>query len=255
MVNMKKIIFLGLLSFLIAAIWLLPLTFIKPYAEKTIKGLKLEGVSGTLWNGSAQRLVNNNLDLGSVSWSIKPLQSLISLSLKSDFSINGKQLTANGSAALKPSKTFILDQTTFDMDASLLNRLQKQARLSGELKGKIKHAEFAKSRAVLPLIDGVLDWKQAIVDAMLLKLPAGDYHFVITPDDNGLLIKPSASEAPLQLSGAIHISKDWIYQPDLKVKSNDNNISGLLKLTGKPQADGSVSINKSLDLKPFLNLK
>ena len=253
---MKKIIFLGLLSFLIAAIWQAPLAFVKPYAEKSLNNLKLEGVNGTVWNGSVQRLVNNNLDLGGVSWKVNPLKSLASLSLKAAFTINGKQLTADGIAALTPGTTIVLDNTNFEMDAATLNQFQKQANLSGELQGVIQHAEFTASKEKqLPVIKADIDWKQGAVNSMLLKLPPGDYHFIISPDENGLLIKPSSSEAPLELSGVIHLSKDWVYQPDLKVKSKDRGISGLLKLAGKAQPDGSVLINKSLDLKPFLNLK
>ncbi len=250
---MKKLIFLGLLSFLIAAIWQLPLSFAKPYAEKFVQGLKLDGVNGTIWNGSVQHLTHRNNDFGQLSWKLKPLQSLTSLSLKTAFKMNGKQLNADGTAAVTPSKKIILDNTRFDMDASKLNRFQKQAQLSGEIQGMIKHAELQEKQ--LPVLDAVIDWKQGAISSMLLKLPAGDYHAVITPNDNGLLIKPTSTEAPLQISGSINLDKNWIYKPKLTVGSRDPNIAGLLKFAGEPQPDGSVQINKSLDLKPFLNLQ
>lgn len=250
---MKKIIFLGLLSFFIAAIWQLPLSFAKPYAEKFVQSLKLGNVNGTIWNGSAQHVIFHNKDFGHVIWQVKPLQSLTSLSLKAHFKINSKQLSADGLAAVTPSKKLILDNTNFDMDASYINNFQKQAKLAGELQGIIKHAELEKKQ--LPVLDAVIDWKQGTVSSMLIKLSAGDYHAIISPNENGLRIKPSSSDAPLQLSGMVDLSKDWIYKPNLKVSSKDQGIAGLLKFAGKPQADGSIQINKSLDLKPFLNLQ
>jgi hypothetical protein len=250
---MKKLIFLGLLSFLIAAVWQLPLSFAKPYAEKYVQGLELDHVNGTIWNGSAQNVKHRKQDFGHVSWKVNPLQSLTSLSLKTAFKINSKQLTAEGIAAITPSKKIILNNTNFDMDASYINNFQKKAKLSGELQGTINHAELEKNQ--LPVVDADIDWKQGTVSSMLLNLSAGDYHAKIRPNDNGLHIEPTSNDAPLQLSGTIDLSKDWIYKPNLKVSSKDQSIAGLLKFAGKTQPDGSTQINKSLDLKPFLNIQ
>ncbi len=250
---MKKIIFLGLLSFLIAAVWQLPLTFAKPYVEKYVQGLELNNVNGTIWNGSAQDVTHRGQDFGHISWKVNPLKSLVSLSLTTAFKINGKPLTAEGIAAITPRKKMILDNTNFDMDASYLNNFQKQAKLSGELQGTIHHAEIEKDQ--LPVIDADINWKQGKVSSMLLKLSAGDYHAKIRPNENGLHIEPSSSDAPIQLSGTVDIDKDWLYKPNLKVNSKDQGIAGLLKFAGKPQPDGSILMNKSLDLKPFLNLQ
>lgn len=250
---MKKIVLLGLLSFLIAAIWQLPLSFAKPYAEKLIQGLKLEGVSGSVWNGSAQKLITNNQDFGQVDWKVNPLQSLTSLSLKSSFSIKGNQLTAEGTAAVTPNKKIIIDKTTFDIDAAFLNHFQKQAKLAGDLQGNIDRAELETN--TLPILDAVVDWKQGTVSSILLNLTAGDYHFIITPDSEGLTIQPSSKEAPIDLKGRVKLSKDWVLKPDIMINSTNQGVAGMLKLAGKPQSDGSTHITNSTDLKPFLKLK
>lgn len=254
---MKKIIFIGLLSFLLAAIWQLPLSFAKPHAEKMIAGLKLTDVSGSIWNGSAQNLVIKDNDLGHVKWKVKPLQSLISFSLKSSFNINGKQLNADGIAAITPSKKMILDETRFDVDARYLNNYQKQAKLSGDIKGTIKHTEIDLNSETkkLPILDAIIDWKQATVSSLLLNLTEGDYHIIITPDAEGLLITPSSKEAPLDINGKINLSNKWILTPNIKLNSKDQKIAGMLKLAGKTQGDGSTLINTKTDLKPILKIK
>lgn len=255
--SLKKIIFIGLLSFLLAALWQLPLSFAKPYAEKMVAGLKLTGVSGTVWNGKAQNLTINDNNLGHIDWKVKPLQSLTSLSLKSTFNLSGKQISANGIAAVTPSKKLIIDNTTFNVDASYLNAYQKHAKLTGDIKGTINHTELDLDSKVkkLPILDAIIDWKQATVSSLLLNLSAGDYHIVITPDSEGLLITPSSKEAPLEINGKINLSNDWLLQPNIKLKSNDQRISGMLKLAGKTQADGSTLINSKTNLKPFLKIK
>ncbi len=246
---MKKIIFIGLLAFLLAALWQLPLSYAKPYAEKAIKGLKLNNVSGTVWNGEAQQLIANNIDFEKVKWTVKPIKSLTSLSLKFDFDIKSRDFTANGLAGITPSKTLILNNTKFDLNASYLNKQIKLAKISGDIKGTIKYAEINEQD--LPVIDGIIDWKEAAVSSPI-KLPQGDYHAIITPDSNNLKIQLSSSDAPMELGGKIILNKEWIYKTDLNIKATDPNLVPMMGLIGKKQANGTVNIKQQGDLKPYI---
>ncbi len=246
---MKKIIFIGLLSFLAAALWQLPLSFANPYIAKYVKNITLKDVSGTVWNGEAKHLIANNIDFEKVTWTVKPLQSLTSFSLKFDFYINGQDLTANGLAGITPNRTLILDKTTFDLNASYLNRKQRFAKLSGDIKGHIKHAEI--NQKDLPIVNGVIDWKEAALNSPI-KLTQGDYHAIITPDAGNMNIKLSSSDAPVELSGVIKLNKEWLDDTDLKIKSSDPGISAMIGMIGKKQANGMINIKQKGDLKPFI---
>ncbi len=246
---MKKIIYLGLFAFLAAVLWQLPLSFAKPYAEKYVRGLQLNEVSGTIWNGESKHLIANNTDFENVKWNIKPLQSLTSLSLKFDFDIDGRELSANGLAGITPSKTLIIDNTQFELNASYINKQQRLAKLSGDIKGTIKHAEM--NQQDLPMIDGIIDWKEAAVSSPI-KLTQGDYHAIITPDSGNLNIQLSSSDAPVELGGKITVNKEWIYNTDLNIKAIDPNITPMMGLLGKQQENGTVNIKKQGDLKPFI---
>jgi len=246
---MKKILFLGLLTFLVAAIWQLPLSYAKPYAEKYVRGLKLKGTNGTIWNGEAEQLITNNTNLGNVKWSVKPLNSLSSLSLKFDFDINGQDLTAKGLAGVTLNKTLIINNTQFELNANYLNTRQRIAKLAGEITGNIKHAEF--NQKDLPLIDGVIDWKQAAVNSPI-KLAQGDYHAIIKPKSGNLDIQLSSSDAPVELAGKITLNKEWIYKTDLNIKAIDPNLEPMMGLLGNKQTNGSVKLIKQGDLKPLI---
>jgi general secretion pathway protein N len=246
---MKKIIFLGLLAFLAAALWQLPLSYAKPYAEKYVRGLKLNDVSGTVWNGEAKQLTANNTNFEKVKWNVKPLKSLTSLSLKFDFDVNGRDLKATGLAGITPSKNLVLDNTTFSLNASYLNKQQRFAKLTGDIKGTIKHATL--NQRDLPMIDGVIDWKEAAVSSPI-KLAQGDYHAVITPDADKLNIQLTSSDAPVELGGKITLNKEWIYNTDLNIKAIDANLAPMMGLLGKPQANGAVNVKRKGDLKPFI---
>lgn len=249
---MKKIIFIGLLSFLLASIWQLPLSFAKPYAEKAIKGLKMKGVNGTIWNGKAEHFTINKTFLGEVAWKVDPIKSITSLSLKSSFDITGTSLTASGLAGITPSQKLILDDTTFDLNASYINKLQKYAKLAGELKGNIQHAELDQKS--LPIVKGIIDWKNGAVTSPL-QLAPGDYKAIISPDSGDILIKLSSFDAPAELNGEIKLNKEWIYNTDLNLKPSDKSIEPMIGLLGKKQTNGSIQIKQSGDLKPFLGKK
>lgn len=246
---MKKIIFFGLLAFIIAAIWQLPLSVAKPYAEKYIKGLKIENASGTIWKGAADNLRIKNTNLGHVDWQVAPLKSLTSASLKSHFTISGSRLTAKGLAGVTPNKKLILDNTQFDLDASYLNKLQKNATLSGDIKGNIKHAEIEQKK--LPIITARINWKDGAVSSPI-KLAPGDYLADVKPNKDGLLIKLNSSEAPAELNGQVKLNKAWQYDADINLKSKDKNVAPVLGFLGKKQTDGSVVIKQKGDLKPFI---
>jgi len=246
---MKKIIFFGLVSFLFAAIWQLPLSFAKPYIEKLTKQVRMSGTSGTIWNAQAKQLTINNTTLDNVKWKIRPLQSLMTLSLNTSFNIQDKNLTANGIARITPQQKLILKDTKFTLDASYLNTLQNNAKLSGDIIGNIKSATLDQKD--LPEINGVVNWNAAAVTSPI-KLPQGDYHALITPDKNGLDIKLTSSDAPAELNGLIKLNKEWLYDANISVKAKDKGLGSMLGFIGQKQADGSVIIKRKGDLKPFL---
>lgn len=247
---MKKIIFLGLFSFLIAAIWQLPLSIAKPYAEKMINTLKLNNVSGTIWQGEVQHFSIQNTNLGKVNWNVHPLQSLLSLSLKSSFKIKSPDLAAHGIVAITPTKTLILNDTFFDLDAKYINTLQNKAVLAGDIRGSIKYAKIDQQKN-LPMIDALINWQGGAMQ-LPIKLEPGDYHAVIKPESDNLNIKLTSSEAPLELNGKIVLNKEWQYNANIVAKAKKPGLRAMLNLAGQAQSDGSALINQKGDLKPFI---
>lgn len=249
---MKKIIFFGLISFFVAAIWQLPLSFAKPYIEKVAKQIKMDGVSGTIWNGKAKQLTINKINIENVQWQIKPFQSLISLSLNTTFNINDPNLTANGIASISPTQKLTLDNVKFTLDANYLNKLQQNAKLVGDIIGSIKYAVIDQEN--LPDINGIVNWNDAAIISPI-KLPQGDYHALITSSNDGLNIKLTSTDAPAELNGDIKLNKQWLYDTDIDIKAKEQGLTSMLGLVGEKQADGSVKIKQKGDLKPFLGKK
>ena len=247
---MKKIIFLGLISFLLAALWLLPLPIAKPYLEKMIPGLSMGETNGTLWEGQANNLTINKINLEQVSWKVAPLKSLSTLALKSSFTIKGDKINANGMAGLRPDRSLLLDNTQLEISTDLINQQQRRVKLAGDIQASIKHARI--KHPLLPVIDGEVDWKNGAINSPV-KLPAGDYHTVITPTDTGLLMDLSAKDAPMELKGNITLNNEWQYKTNLSIQPKDKGLGSMLGLVGKKQANGNILIQQRGDLSPFIN--
>ena len=248
---MKKIIFFGLVSFLLAAVWLTPLSIVLPHINKLSNEFRLQEAEGTIWNGNVQQLIHKNQNLGKASWKVDPIKSIISLSLKAKFTIKGDDINTFGLAGISASKKLKLDNTQFDLNARYINTLQKNAKLTGNFKGFIKSAEITQGK--VPIIDAIVNWQNGALDAPI-KLAEGDYRAVIKPEGKNLEIKLSSKEAPIELKGDIKLQSDWIFSTNLTTKSQNAGLMAMMKFSGKPQADGSILIQQKGDLKPFIGV-
>ena len=242
---MKKIISFGVLAFLLAALWQLPLSVAQPYAEKAVNGLTFGSTSGTIWNGKATDLRVNNHSLGEVIWKVQPIQSLISFKLKTQFKITGNELNADGIAGLGINKKLSLDNTKFDISSDYINKIQTNAKLAGNITGDITHAIISEKE--VPQVKGIIDWKDGALSSPI-NLKPGNYKAIVSPSSGDLDIKLSSNEAPVELGGDIKLIKDWTYSTNIVAKANDPGIAAMLNLAGQKQSNGSVLIKGKGDL-------
>ncbi|PID45920.1 MAG: hypothetical protein CSB47_06325 [Proteobacteria bacterium] len=248
-----KLILLGLVTFIITAIWLTPTAFVAPYIQQAAPNIVISGGSGTIWNGAARNLQINGFDLGEVNWKVRPLKSLTSLSLVSDVNIDGAQLTAAGLAAYAYDRTIRLTDVKFEADASLITRIQPMAKVGGKFQGLINDAEL--SPAEFPVINGVLNWTQGTL-TFPIRLAPGNYRADIHSQDDTITADIESTDAPLALNGTTSINSQWQYQADVLAKAKPGVpplLNNLLRSAagGNPSADGSVRIKRKGSIQPI----
>ena len=248
---MKKLIFFGLVSFLLATVWFTPLAFVAPYLPKVTKDISIKEPSGTIWDGAVNHLSVKNHYLGKASWRVDVLESIKSLSLKTKFTLKGDDIDAFGTAGINIKKDILINNTQFDINASYLNTLQNNAKLSGAFNGFVKKAVVRQNQ--VPSIDAIVNWQDGALESPI-KLAEGDYRAVIKPDNKNLDIKLSSKEAPIELNGDIKLQDDWKFTTNLITKSNNAGLMAMMKFAGKSQTDGTILINQSGDLKPFIGV-
>lgn len=248
-----KLILLGLLTFAITAIWLAPTAFLAPHIQRMAPNIIISGGSGTIWNGTANNLRINNFDLGSVNWKVLPLKSLTSLSLVSDVTVDGQELTANGQASYAYDRTIRLNDMQFEAESSLVARFQPMAKLTGKFQGLINEAEVRPQ--VFPTVTGVLNWIQGGI-TFPMRLAPGNYRADISSQDETITAKIESADAPLELKGTTSLNSQWQYQADLVAKAKPGVpplLNNLLRSAagGNPSADGSVQIKRKGSIKPI----
>lgn len=248
---MKKLIFFGLISFILATIWLTPLAFVAPFLTKFTSDVVFQEPKGTIWNGEVNNLSVQNHYLGKASWRVDPIKSLKSLSFKTNFTLKSDDINANGLAGITYNKNLVINNTQFDINAEYLNTLQTNAKLSGSFNGYLNNALLKQNE--IPMIDGIVNWQNGSLDAPI-KLDKGDYRAIIKPIDEDLDIKLSSKEAPIELNGDIKLQKDWMFNTNLITKSSNPGLMAMMKFAGKPQSDGTILIQQKGDLKPFVGL-
>ena len=246
-----KLILLGLITFIITAVWLMPAAFLAPHIEKAAPNIRIANPSGSVWNGQAGSVRVTNFDLGRVEWKIKPLASLLSLSLVSDFNIQGNELNAEGNAAYGMDRSIKLDAVKFDADAGLIKRFQPQVGLTGNFEGLIDNAELVPGG--FPVINGVVNLVQGGV--VFPRVEPGNYRADIQSECNSLSAQISSVDSPLSLNGNASINSNWQYQSDIIAKASPGlnpMIMNLLRPVAgnNPGPDGSLRINRKGQVAP-----
>lgn len=249
--KLRNLILLGITSFSATAIWNTPATFAYQYLP--LKNIQVNGLTGTIWNGEAKEVITKKLTLNNISWSVDLLKSLTSLALKSKLEIQDPDITFKGLAGFNISQTISLDDAQIETTGAFASKFQKLAKLSGDIKGNIKHFEMAKGE--LPVLDANYHWKQGELLSPMRIRPAGDYSIIIKPSDKGLTANIGSSNAPLELSGDAKIDTNWKYKTNIKIKAANASGKGtmnIIKMTGiKLEKDGSAIIKQQGQLKAF----
>lgn len=248
-----KLILLGLLTFAITALWLMPAAFVAPYIEQAAPNVRLSNASGTVWNGQASSVRINDFDVGSVDWNVHPLKSLLSLSVVTDLDIQGIELNAKGNAAYGLlDKSIRLSTVKFDADASIIKRFQPQVGLIGDFEGLIDDA--AISPGGFPTINGVVNLVQGGV--IFPRVEPGNYRADIRSENESLIAEISSADSPLSIDGKASINSAWQYQADILTKAspslNPMIINLLRPVAGNnPGPDGSLRINRKGKISPI----
>lgn len=227
--------------------WFLPARWVQPQIEARLHGLRLGGVSGSIWDGHAdQVLAADGHNVGSLNWQLSRLSvfghTAVSIDLK------GKTWTFRGHMErLSETTTHWQDvHARFDLAAlglhaspwgqplgvleaditSALIQAQWPISLSGG--GRWENAAMVTSQGTLAL--GTLHWEAQAMNAVL----KGSFGDVRDP------------EGPLQLSGSFGVSAlGWRYGLEAQPRDHRPALQRWLTTLGPVAADGTLHLEQA----------
>lgn len=202
--------------------------------------LKLDGVSGTLWNGHAASASVFDKPLGALDWQLHPLPLLHGVAA-AQLDLHGGEVTGSGAVARETDGTLNLDAATLHLPASLaapaldIPMLQLLGRID------IGIAQLRVRGAWPTAATGKILWHDAAV-AGAAQASLGDLQaqFATAPDGS---IAGTAHDlgGPLQLDGTFKIGASG-YDVRAKLAARDGNpqVLDALRYMGQPQGDGTA---------------
>lgn len=238
MKRLWPLIALGVGAFVVFALVTLPASVVLSRLGST--GVNASGVSGSIWNGKAQVLQVNGMNIGSVEWDLHVLP-LFTLHVNADVKVARVDGFAATELSVGPSGKVTLKGLSASLPLGALNNPQF-AGWTGQLNARFARLTLDNGWPVE--VDGTLD---ALDVTGPPRKPAnvGSYRVVFDPAaSTAEMLQGAVSDAgngPLQINGTVRLKSDRSYEVDALVGTKPNtpqNLARALEYLGPPDAQG-----------------
>lgn len=235
MSNSKRLILAGIATFVIGLIISFPARV--AYQLFAPDELKLSGINGSIWRGSAAQGTAGGVYLADVNWRFRPLALLTG---KLEFASNSK--LASGYFDAKIAVGIGGNLTLSDVTGALaLDTLATMLPLSGiEGDVSVQFEELIVENGLPIEATGTLNIAN-LVSRYLSPTRLGDYKAEFQTRDDGILGSVESINGVLELGGTIKLTRDRSYEFVGKVAAKPTapiNIAQQLQLLGSPDSQG-----------------
>lgn len=236
---------LGLLAYAFFLLWTFPADRAAALLRQQVPQLQLAGVSGTAWSGRAKTVQYQSWRFTRVNWQLKPL-ALFTGRVEFAIAFDGEGRKGRADVAWHYDNTLRLSGVEAALPmAELAQQLGAPASLAGQL--TVKLDEVALNGPRIESATGDVQWHQAEVTAPVAQ-KLGDYSAHITTGAAGIQAQIRDEGGPLQLEGAVRLTKDGSYHLNAKANLRDPQQSMLgqaLQAAGRREPDGRVLLEYS----------
>ena len=231
--------------------WYLPASVAVPLLARRTHGLGFEGLSGTLWNGRADRvLLADGRDLGIATWRLGRQVILGRTDL--DMRLEGRAGRFDGHMAKSAADRMTLTGVSFRLDATALAGVGPTDDLvpSGVVEGRIPHAELQGNWPMT--LDAAVVWKQAAVRTPEGYISLGG--LALDAASTGGVLRATLrddGEGSLAATAVLAASPlGWRIDGTLAPRVSDSAVSHLIARFGPVGRDGSVNLHRKVGLAP-----
>lgn len=250
---MKKGLMLALLgaaAFVVFLVATAPATLLASVVQRATP-VELQGVGGSLWRGTAQRVVTPELTVGPLSWRLHGWRLLLGeLRLSLEIPAGAPHLSGKTEVAASILNKVSLSDLDMQADAAwVFTQAALPLAADGRFHLQIQSAELRNGE--LPRIQGQLEWREArVVYPQVHAL--GAYRMTMRhhpeTDPEFLLGEIRDIDSPFKIDGTVKIDREGGYQLSARLAAAPNApqiFRDTLLFIGEPAADGSVQIERS----------
>jgi len=244
----------GVTSFIVFLLFTAPAAPILNLVLEQSPQFRIQGISGTLWNGSAQRItINSSHVLTNTRWSFI-FWRLLTGKLGITFDTKYNSQPAGGSVSLGIGNTVSMHDIHAIIDARMFGDMMGMP--LGELSGKISvDLDSAYwDQVSVPTASGLIKWDQAGV-TVVEKAELGNVSINLSESDtNPLIATINNKGGHLKLNGKASVNEAGKYILELKMLPTaeaSNNIRSSLAMFANKQSDGNFVVKNSGNLKQF----
>jgi len=249
----RHYVLVGVLAYFILLIYTVPAAPLYRMIEDVLPGIRINAISGSLWNGKSAEVQTSQLTLQQVSWSFNGWRLLLAeAAFDIEARFESEPVTAEiGVGVGGKIHVHRLDTT---LNAATLAKLAALplGELTGDVSVAINSASWSKGS--VPEISGVIDWKKATI-TVAETAQLGDVNIKLyEADESPLSADIGNSNGQLLISGNLSTQTDGKYTLRLQLKPGpgaSSNLASSLAMIAKRQADGTYVINNNGTLSQF----
>ncbi|MGL5947603.1 MAG: type II secretion system protein N [Aeromonas sp.] len=218
------------------------------------RSLKIEGVSGTLWQGQASRVQYGKEVLAPLSWDLNGwslLRAAPSAAIKF-----GSRNTINGQGIVGWNNGFTAEEFTLNMPAAeLLRRLAKSLPFPLTVGGQtqLKLHQFVQAKPWCQQLDGKLNWYNATFSGPMGEVALADPTITLSCPEGKVIAEIKQQSDAMALTGRFTLETDgmYLFQGQLKAgKSLPAAVEKALSMLGQPDAQGRFPLRYQGKIKP-----
>lgn len=223
-------------------VWFIPASWALPLLQSRLRGVRFEGLSGSLWEGRAEQVsIGNGPPLGSLTWTLSRRALLGDVRMGVYLHQPQLQLTAqlhrDGAAQMD------VRDATLHMDMAMVGA---QPWIRGQPQGQLDlQVPQARLQGIWPMqLDATGNWSQASIRTEQGDVPLGTLMLTVNGESGAIrgTLNDDGSSA-VQTSGRLSLSPlGWDLQFRLVPRSQDPAVMGWLRSLGTPAADGTLEL-------------
>lgn len=227
-------------------LWFLPARWVQSSLEARLHGLRMDQVSGTVWDGRAGLLLTaDGRDLGKLEWHVS--HAALWGDTRLSVGLDGPQLSFHGDMHQLDAQRVEWNQLHVQGDIDALGN--HTVALGGMLRG---HVNIDIAHVLLqgrwPLeLDGKASWGEAEVATAKGVLALGEIQLQAQGQEGVIQGQlHDGGSGPLQLDGQLGLSPlGWRYSVNAKPRGANPALQAWLQTLGRADADGTVRIKGS----------